>query len=436
MKKFTKYLSCILLAICSCFFMGNAKAAAPTSITVTSGERLSYIGSTYFAALQTTSGEIVYCLDFWKQTPNGVSMSMIGEGDVGLVYLMQNGYPNKSFTGNASMDKFITASAVWWYLDHPNGDGNLSTAFKTTDSDPYNLRPHIQKLVSGAVGAKAVNASMSAKVGSSSLTLSSDKKYFDSQLVTVSLSNIGSYTVTLTNAPKGTIITDENGNAKTTFNAGSKFKIRVPVSSLGDNLKASVSAEIAASSTTYKVYKYGASGTNYQRVVVPKLYPSTKTFKSSVKFNLVTTRIKISKQDITTKKELPGAKLTLKDKDGKVIETWTSTDKPHYISHLPAGEYTLEELIAPKGYVLSKEKIKFTVTTNGVEKSVVMYNKPEAKPTPTPTPKPTPTPTPTPDQVIEVPKTASSIPLAIYIIGFMSLAGGSGLIYYNAKLKK
>ena len=49
-------------------------------------------------------------------------------------------------------------------------------------------------------------------------------------------------------------------------------------------------------------------------------------------------KVEISKKDLTTMEELPGAELTLTDKGGTVVEHWTSTDKPHYIEKLPAGD--------------------------------------------------------------------------------------------------
>ena len=52
------------------------------------------------------------------------------------------------------------------------------------------------------------------------------------------------------------------------------------------------------------------------------------------------TKLEISKQDIAGK-ELPGAKLTILDQDGKVVESWTSTDKAHYIERLPIVNFTL-----------------------------------------------------------------------------------------------
>jgi hypothetical protein len=88
-------------------------------------------------------------------------------------------------------------------------------------------------------------------------------------------------------------------------------------------------------------------------------------------------RIKISKQDITTGKELPGAKLVIKDADGKVVEEWTSTTTPHYVKDLKPGKYTLIESTAPLGYGISDEVVPFEVKADGgVEQTVVMYNSP------------------------------------------------------------
>lgn len=73
------------------------------------------------------------------------------------------------------------------------------------------------------------------------------------------------------------------------------------------------------------------------------------------------TQVEVSKKDITGEKELPGAELVVKNKDGEEVDRWTSTEEPHLIKGLPAGEYTLTETKAPDGYVTA-ETITFTVT--------------------------------------------------------------------------
>lgn len=83
------------------------------------------------------------------------------------------------------------------------------------------------------------------------------------------------------------------------------------------------------------------------------------------------TKVEISKKDITDSSEVPGAKLIILDKDGKKVESWTSTDKPHMVEKLPVGEYTLREEQPPDGYLIA-EDVKFTVKDTGKVQKVKM----------------------------------------------------------------
>lgn len=89
---------------------------------------------------------------------------------------------------------------------------------------------------------------------------------------------------------------------------------------------------------------------------VTKVYTVTKDIVND------TTMVEFSKTDITGEKELEGAKLTVLDKDGNVIDSWTSTSKTHKIEGLVAEKsYILREEIAPDGYVIATD-IEFEVT--------------------------------------------------------------------------
>ena len=74
------------------------------------------------------------------------------------------------------------------------------------------------------------------------------------------------------------------------------------------------------------------------------------------------TKISVKKTDLTTGVELEGAKLTVLDKDGNVVDSWTSVKgEEHLIERLTVGEtYTLREELAPYGY-LKAEEVTFTV---------------------------------------------------------------------------
>ena len=114
------------------------------------------------------------------------------------------------------------------------------------------------------------------------------------------------------------------------------------------------------------------------------------------------TKVLISKTDISGK-ELPGAKLTILDAEGNVVESWTSTEEAHYIEKLPIGEYTLREESAPNGYLVA-ENVKFTVEDTGEIQKVVMVD--EAKP---------------PVQT-DSPKTGDNSPIAVWAgIGMLAM---------------
>ena len=163
-----------------------------------------------------------------------------------------------------------------------------------------------------------------------------------------------------------------------------------------------------------------------------------------------TIKVKISKVDITTNEELPGAELVIKDKDGTEIDRWISTNEPHYVEKMPAGDYTLTEITAPNGYKVA-ESIDFTVLPTGEMQTVVMKDAREDTPTPTPdntptpdhTPQPTPNTTPapaaptaTPTPLLTIPKTGDNSPLGLLLaIAGISLAGLAVLVHKSARRK-
>ena len=87
------------------------------------------------------------------------------------------------------------------------------------------------------------------------------------------------------------------------------------------------------------------------------------------------TGVDISKQDITNGKELPGAKLEIRDTDGNLVEGWTSGKTQHTVRGLELEkEYTLTEKRAPDGYA-EAESIVFKLVQDGSEQSNMVYVK-------------------------------------------------------------
>ena len=106
-----------------------------------------------------------------------------------------------------------------------------------------------------------------------------------------------------------------------------------------------------------------------------KIDNTTKVYTVKKEIINDTTITEFSKTDITGDKELEGAKLTILDKDGKVIDTWVSTNKTHKVEGLTAGsKYTLREEISPKGFVKATD-IEFTVENDNKIHKVEMIDK-------------------------------------------------------------
>lgn len=103
---------------------------------------------------------------------------------------------------------------------------------------------------------------------------------------------------------------------------------------------------------------------NQPEVDQPEIDPTEEDDIYLVKDDV--TRVSIKKMDITGQKEVAGARLLLKDKDGNVIESWMSTTEAHVFEQkLIAGEtYTLTEVTAPSGYEVAAD-ITFTVNKDG-----------------------------------------------------------------------
>ncbi len=111
---------------------------------------------------------------------------------------------------------------------------------------------------------------------------------------------------------------------------------------------------------------YAPKGNVQGLVVINKISRPEPTVKPSAV---------ISKLDITTKQELPGASLKV-TKDDVVIDEWISTSEKHEIKDLEDGIYILTEVTAPDGYEVA-ESITFTVENGKVSSNeIIMYDAP------------------------------------------------------------
>ena len=396
----------------------------PQSITVntTTPTHLGYIGEKVnFGRKTLTDGTIAYCLEYNKKTPLTTTVSKIGEMDAGMVYLLENGYPTKSITGDQEKDYYITQTAIWWYLDETTSISpkNLPDSFKTTDSDPQNLRAKIKNLVEGAKVAKNKgykNPKMTASGKTTALSLSSDKTYYISEEISVTLTDLDNYNVSISNAPEGSYVADKTGNKKNTFNAGETFRVYVPSDKADKNKTTNIEVTITSSTTYNKAYRYSSNDDEEQDIIPVLLFPTTVTATAKVTLNITPktikpSQVKILKIDAETKKPLKGAVLVIKDETGKIVAEFTTTEEEYVIDDLANGKYTVEETKAPAGYELSDKKYSFTIDDENRSYTLSFENYPS----------------------IDVPDTNSNISIIMYILGALITISGVSYIRYNAQ---
>ena len=153
-------------------------------------------------------------------------------------------------------------------------------------------------------------------------------------------------------------------SGKTSFQTGQEVVL------VSDTKPTEATIQFSYNEPTLKYYRQTSN--DVQNVLASAVRQKTLDLKAEV---LVDDFV-ISKQDITTKEELPGAKLTLTYEDGAVVDEWISTKEPHVITNPKDGTYTLTEVTAPEGYELA-ESITFLVKDGKVEGGhIIMYDAP------------------------------------------------------------
>ncbi|MEE3342742.1 MAG: SpaA isopeptide-forming pilin-related protein [Bacilli bacterium] len=372
MKKYNIRKSILALFITIISILGlsnvNAASSAPSSLKMKYRNYTPPISFPQtFHIKETTDGKYVYCATYAKNMPvTSVNYTNAGSyTDPGVNYILEQGYKAKT-----DKEYFVAQTAYWIYLmdtKKMNYSDSINTFKSKISSSSNTYAKQIKDLVSKAKAQKSYNQAaptISITTDSINFTISNDGKYYVSNGIVVNSSE-SDYKVELVNAPKNTDFT-KNGN---------KITIKVPASSVS-NTKSTFTVKVSNSKTILKSYKYTPSNSKYQ--VMSATYPIAKSASASKSMSLAVDKVVISKQDVTSKKELPGAKLEIRNASNEVIDSWTSSDTPHEVSLTP-GTYKLKETIAPEGYDLSTEEISFEVTNKGTTNKVVMYNTPTKK---------------------------------------------------------
>lgn len=380
MKKSLKFIGVFVFALIAAI-IGNsvvyAADSAPSSFKASThtlaGNPLGLTST--INVKKTTDGKYIYCLDVNKNLPTSSIRYTKGEliNDPAINYIIASGYNDST-----DLEFFATQAALWIHLVDTNQMSDTNNGYvskiKNAVYSSKNTNDSVAKSIKSKLdGAKkaASNGSIIFEITTSDVKFTLKSGKYVSNTVKVN-SNIGNnYSVYLYSQPAGTEVTKTSTG----------FYLTIPAENVNAG-KTDIGVVIQDKTTKYNVYKYAASNSSYQDMLVvysEETYVNDNISMPIIKDNARTT-IVVSKQDVTNRGvELSGATLVIRNSKGTIVERWVSGNKPVEFDDLAVGTYTLSETSAPAGYELNTKSITFTVSNNGKVENLVMYNTPKGE---------------------------------------------------------
>lgn len=460
MKRFNKVLFAVIMV--GLMFCANLSAVGavtvPNSAVVNHYEQGSGQNplnvARGFAIKKATDGTLMYCLDYHLYAPSNTTYLNKGlTSDNGVAYIMRYAAKDKSYT-----TYFIGQTALWIYMldtnqmrDSKNGVvAAYKNAVYSSKNNSNAVATKIRELVAGAKSAGKEEAPILNVQKSASFTLV-DKTTYKSSVIKVN-NNVSDYNITLSGAPSGT----------KTEKVAEGFVVMVPASSVGTST-INFTATVSATKNVVSTYVFYPSAGAYQPVAVP--YSETVNLSDKMTLTLTPEKpdvaptpkkqvnvvvenpkkecvVSVIKRAKDSNKILEGAKFELRDANGNVVNSWTSTSEAKVIYDLKANtKYTLVETVAPEGYELSGETVTIDTEDCTTTKEVNSYTDKETEVVEKES-KVAPTVAPVKEIVVENPESVINVPVESTgmnagvmggIIGVGAIASGITIIYRKTR---
>lgn len=397
MKKniFRILFSIILLFL----FVGNINADTAVdysmSINYSNSDNRTIIGGFYYlpssnlddADLVTwfkvsPENKILYCsdgksgsiaADSGTYTWNLNCIKITGDRSRSLAYVYENGYntytkdcsATEYLVGTYDQDYFITQTAAWYFTSKPSWMDNFDASTGNFFGQSNDFTKKISKLITDAETAGKEGPKINISVSNTKMSLTSDGKYYISNAITLSGKYLNSnITATASGASGAFVTTNKDATSGTnSFASGSTVYVKVPASSVTSTVTVSLSTSATSALGEGNIIQCEINRTGVQSMI--EYTPNNVTVSANTNLTATVSKfsVNISKQDITTSKEVSGAKLSLKSGTTE-IAFWTSGTTPYTVS-LEQGTYTLTETTAPKGYKKKTTSIVFTIDQSG-----------------------------------------------------------------------
>ncbi|EOP78663.1 TQXA domain-containing protein [Bacillus cereus HuB4-4] len=294
--------------------------------------------------LKNTSGQIAYCLVYGLKSPNGTDLPEVGRTDDVVYRVLLNGYPQKTpeqlGVSTWQQAHYATQLSIWHALGQIN-TGELQ--FKDAAVEQATKAITYAADHTGDTQDVYMNVQPTDKQEAKL-----NGEYFETTTYAVETNaKKGEYKIQLQEAPAGTRVVTEQGEAKETFQLGEKFRVQVPKSSKSAELSLRVTANLT---NQHAVMYKGTSVIQDATVLLER--SQEKVSKDLQVFWKAVGGLKILKVD-ENKKPLAGAVFEVLASDQKSMGTITTNDKGiASLDNIEMGTYVVKEVKSPVGYVL------------------------------------------------------------------------------------
>lgn len=330
------------------------------------------------------NGNLAYCLEPPKDSPNGINMIQDGTLDDRVYTLLKNGYPYHTYSNDNNMDYFITQTALW----HLNQDLNVDSCSVVVDTNiqatgnrytstgstykgkftPEYFRASVKDLVQKA---RTQTETQSGKVSISPKASSGSQSgdYILSGVYTIN-------TPPSVGAGIGNIKlkTDRQIEGFKVYKGGQYYNLNDVTLQTGDTFQVAVpkytpsgSVQIGLGGTypAKRAVKYRSPDPKYQNVAIyhPLDVDAAIVDKFTFSWEKATIKgtLRVRKVDSATKGLLKGAEFGLY-KDGSVISRATvGSNGIAIFSNVSVGDYVIKELKPPTNYQLSNQQIPVNI---------------------------------------------------------------------------
>ncbi|MGU8258823.1 SpaA isopeptide-forming pilin-related protein [Clostridium perfringens] len=304
-----------------------------------------------------------YCLNTGALNPTGQDYTEEIKVDKGIETILYWGYPAKDGSEwgiSADEYRYCTQLAIWSYqFEAGISRGMDRTRLKNGTVSVSRLKPVIDFLVEKAhnrelpkffeITPSEVNATENGDyLVSKPIKIKSDYSFSNARVSVKSTSD-----PSLKDSIK---IMDMNGSERNLFNSNESFKVYIPRNAKTGELNISIKAMVEIPSTV--AYKTPQAGKQDMAVVPLETTPQSKD-NITVRWTGLTGNLKVIKTG-DNGELLTGAKFQLKDMNGIVVGEKTSENGELTFTDIMDGEYILEEVESPKGF-LKAEPVKVTI---------------------------------------------------------------------------